>query len=270
MFKGADPSHSRDEELKVIRAGGLTWTVRTSFLSPELLCLLENPDRHLPNVDSMSFHERPSTSIKRGSTFFLKRFNRPSGLKMFKSVWRRSAAGQSFWSALRLERAAIRTARTIAVADRRFARVLVRSYLVTETIEHARNLDEWAVPERKRARETAVLVARLHQNGFMHRDLNLKNILVDAHGELFIVDLDRMRRRRILTKSEAIDDLARFARNSLRFSRLSRIEIALFLKTYCSLRGFGDWRPVWKEIVGLNEIEYARLMRKSNVSSNQG
>ncbi|HUP49337.1 MAG TPA: lipopolysaccharide kinase InaA family protein [Thermoanaerobaculia bacterium] len=58
------------------------------------------------------------------------------------------------------------------------------------------------------------LVARLHQIGFLHGDLNLMNFLIDGRGELYILDLDKtVIRERNLSGAERSRNLARLERS---------------------------------------------------------
>jgi tRNA A-37 threonylcarbamoyl transferase component Bud32 len=165
-----------------------------------------------------------------------------------------------------LEQVGILTPRALAVANKRCARVLLRSYLVTETIQEASILDQCQADRIEAARNVAALVARLHDEGFIHRDLNPTNVLFDQGDRLLFVDLDTMRYLRVVPPRRALDDLARFSRKALLSSRISRTGRARFLKEYCRLRGFADWCSWWRHIEHLNCLEYGRLARKSGAA----
>jgi hypothetical protein len=53
---------------------------------------------------------------------------------------------------------------------------------------------------------------RLHDAGFEHPDLHLKNLLVTASGEVLVLDLDAARRRDALTREQRLAGLFRFDR----------------------------------------------------------
>lgn len=262
VFKKPARSLRRDPEFQRVKAGGYTWWVRETSLDDDLLRVLEKPDSYLPDLTSLAPRERPSTSVAHVSNFFLKRFNRARPTKMFKSIFRIAPAQRAFCLANHLEQAGILTPRALAVTNKRSVRVLLRSYLVTENIPNATTLEQCRgrIPA---AVEVASLLARLHREGFVHRDLNPTNILFDRNRRLLFVDLDTMRYIRHVPEPRAMDDVARFSRKALLSARISRSDRARFLKEYCRLRGVTDWRSWWRLIEGLNCHEYERLARKS-------
>jgi len=258
------PPFSRHKEFQYLKAGRFRWLVHRSELDDTLRKLLENPDRHLPDLWNVPLGERPSTSIAHVSGFFLKRFNRASPTKMLKSVFRIAPSLRAFRMAWHLEGLGIPTARALAVTNKRFARVLLRGYLVTEVLHEAKTLEQWGGNRIQAARSVSALVARLHGAGFVHRDLNSTNVLFNQFHEPCVVDLDTMRYIRQVPAHLALDDLARFSRKALLCPKISRADRARFLKEYCRLRRMPDWRSAWNRIEQLNRVEYARLARKSD------
>lgn len=96
---------------------------------------------------------------------------------------------------------------------------LRRGWIVLREIPGARNLVEFlgAGPpsrERRAVLSLAGLAIRaLHDAGFDHPDLHLRNLLVDAEGAVRVVDLDRVRRRRRdLARNRRLSGLFRFDR----------------------------------------------------------
>jgi len=263
VFGNSTRSLWHNREFRHLKAGGFNWWVRRSFLDDNLRRVLENPDRYLPDLTNLPPGDRPSTSVARVSNFFLKRYNRARPSKMFKSIFRIAPAHRAFSLAHHLERVGIPTPRAMAVASERFARVLLRSYLVTENIQDARTLEQCGGDRIQAARNAAALVARLHDEGFIHIDLNPTNVLFNQFNQTLFVDLDTMRYIRLVPENRALDDLARFSREAVPSSKISRSNRARFLKEYCRLRGFGDWHSWWRHIEHLNRLEYARLARKS-------
>lgn len=250
------------QEFESIQAGGLTWRVRRACLNEDLQRLLEQPDEQLDAVDQLPLSERPATSIRLGPSFFLKRYNRARLSKLLKSVFRTSPADRAFRAAAELEHAGLPTPRALAVTNKRFARVLFRSYLVTESIAGAITLEENEAPKAALSKQVAEIVARLHELGFVNRDLNLSGILFDQLGCPHVVDLDKTYYVGTVSQSAALADLARFSLKALDSRRISTTDRARFLRLYCRLRGQADWRFWWRRIEKLNQAEYIRLARK--------
>jgi tRNA A-37 threonylcarbamoyl transferase component Bud32 len=250
-----------------LNAGGFNWWVRRSALDDNLRKLLENPNDSLQDLAGLPPGDRPSTNVVRVSSFFLKRYNRVRPFKMFKSIFRIAPAQRAFCLAHHLERVGILTPRAIAVAIERVARVLFRSYLVTEHVQDAKTLEQCEGDRNQACLAVAALLSRLHGKGFVHRDLNPTNVLFDHGHQPLFVDLDTMRYVRQVPETQSMDDVARFSRKALLSGRISRSDRARFLKEYCRQRGFADWRSWWRRIEHLNRLEFERLARKSGVGS---
>jgi serine/threonine protein kinase len=80
------------------------------------------------------------------------------------------------------------------------------------------------------------LLARLHDEGFTHRDLKETNLLFDAAGVPHLIDLDGVRFVSVVTESEARTDLERLARGLAPLGKLTRANTLTFLLAYCRQR----------------------------------
>jgi 3-deoxy-D-manno-octulosonic acid kinase len=134
--------------------------------------------------------------------------------------------------------AGIPTARVVAVAERRIAGFLVCSFQLMEEIPGATTLQKFLRAggrlDRPLVREAAALVARLHEEGFTHGDLNDRNLVLDAKGGLFLIDLDALQ---FAPRARAALDLGRLARDMLKHASVTRAHRETFLRHYCRLRG---------------------------------
>ncbi len=91
-----------------------------------------------------------------------------------------------------------------------------RSALVLETVPHAESLrqrlERAQAPERRSlSRELLDLVVRLHQGGWVHRDLYLEHMVLSAEGgreRLVLLDAGRARRPRLFVRRWLVKDLA--------------------------------------------------------------
>jgi 3-deoxy-D-manno-octulosonic acid kinase len=73
--------------------------------------------------------------------------------------------------------------------------------------------------KRKTIRSVGLLIRQLHQAGFFHGDLQLKNILV-AGDQLLLIDFDRSYRKTTLSVQERMKNLLRFNRSVEKWKRL--------------------------------------------------
>lgn len=108
----------------------------------------------------------------------------------------------------------------VAFVSWRRVRGLVRCEIGFERVEGAIDADryffEGKLPAdwKERSERIGALVARLHEVGFIHADLNLMNILFCSRGGAYILDLDKTALpRRKPTESERAGNLARLERS---------------------------------------------------------
>ncbi|MEY2411262.1 MAG: hypothetical protein QOF48_3932 [Verrucomicrobiota bacterium] len=216
--------------------GGLDWQVRLPLLSPAAQRVLEDPE---------AFLRARARIVKPGSTstvgiadgLVLKRFNLRKVLNLAKDLLRASRSYRAFRKSYHLELAGIPTARVIAVADRRVAGFLVRSYQLMEEIPGATTLQkflrEGGRPASESIRDAAGLVARLHNEGFTHGDLNERNLVFDDQQRLFLIDLDALE---FSARPRAALDLERLDRDMSKHASVTRQHRQIFLRQYCRIR----------------------------------
>lgn len=148
----------------------------------------------------------------------------------------------------------------------------VEGHLVTEYIPDALNLLElckgdqegWP-PQRRHAAAHAVAgaVARMHDAGIDHADLNLKNILVQPGDDglrTHIIDLDKAVVRRPLPLGRRMANLVRLDRSVLKWAA-SRQSVTLSdrLRVVRSYLGhYPDWRSQWRQILRTHATRHLR------------
>jgi serine/threonine-protein kinase RIO1 len=81
------------------------------------------------------------------------------------------------------------------------------------------------------ARPLGRMLARLHALGIDHPDLHAENVLLDRHGEPWLVDLDKARRRRTTTAARMERDLA-----ALEGWARERLSLRARLRFFCAWR----------------------------------
>jgi tRNA A-37 threonylcarbamoyl transferase component Bud32 len=227
--------HNRDFAPQ--RHGGLRWQVRLPFLNDAVHAVLAEPDDFLATRAEILKPGRSAT-VGRIEGLVLKRYNLRKALNVLKDCFRRSKARRAFKKAYHLELAGVPTARPVATADRRWLGwLLLRSYLLMEEIPGAQHLGQWRGDLRHAAHSAAVLLAKLHGEGFQHRDLKETNLVFDQFGRLFLIDLEGLEFVGTVPAHRAARDLARLVRAATALPRVRRSERVMFLRAYCKARG---------------------------------
>ncbi len=209
-------------------------------------------------------------------TFYLKRFQDPP--RAAAKSCRRSGSGAKSvagveWNWLnRLMHGGIPCARPIAFGELHLGRQELRSAILTEAVG-GDSLETWANRWDDNNRDTiqalltplARLIARLHERGYMHRDLYLSHVFFDPSAppqrSLTLIDLQRMihpgvRRRRWVVKDLAALD---FSTPPALISRTDRLR---WLTQYLGLTKLDDpARRLVYRVIGKSQ-QIARHQRR--------
>jgi tRNA A-37 threonylcarbamoyl transferase component Bud32 len=240
LFRRSRRCLRRNREFDVERAGGLKWHVRLPFHNGAVRQIIQDPDGFLENQAQILKPGRTST-VGCAEGVVLKRFNLRKVSSLVKDLGRRSRAKRSYQQAYHLELLGIPTARSIATADRRIFGFLRRSYFLMEEIRGATDLGTilrtGREPKSTLVDQVATLVARLHEEGFSHRDLKETNLVLDDQGNLYVLDLDGLKFRERIPERRAALDLLRLARGTEAYPAVTRRHRVRFLREYCRLRG---------------------------------
>lgn len=231
----------RNSEFGARRFGGLKWHLRLASLDADLERILRDPDAALADAARVFKGPGHTATVAQVGRWVVKRANLRSIGSVLKDLFRPSRSLLAYRKAHHLELLGIPSPLPVATAERRWLRFLRHGYLVTEAIEGARNLGEVLarssrVPVSVR-RQLAALVARLHDEGFSHRDLKETNLLVDTSERVFLIDLDGLTWGCRVSERRAAADLARLARAASRYAAVTRGDRVAFLKRYCRTRG---------------------------------
>lgn len=214
--------------------GGLSWHVRLDALSPAVQRALNDPDRFLASARPLK--QGRSSTVGAADGIVIKRFNFRRWLRPVKDLFRATRARAAFRKAYHLELAGLPTARVIAAADERMAGLAVRGYVVMQEIRGAIDAGQWQGNERQACQSVARLVARLHDEGFSHRDLKETNILFDGAGAVCLIDLEGVRFEFDVPSEMAAANLRRLAESAAMVGKLTRGNVVRFLHEYCRAR----------------------------------
>jgi hypothetical protein len=192
---------------------------------------------------------------------YIKRYNAFSLRYRIQSLFCRSGAFRSVRGAAILREAEIATAKPLAAVEVHRWGTLEKSFYLSEEIAGAKTADAYwrenlktlSGPVGFRSRRAFLidlsrLFRKLHGARIYHNDLKDFNILVrrdrDGKHELFVLDLEGVRRCRKLSARRRIKNLVQLNRTLGRF--LTRTEKLRFLKSYLSAGpGFAKAPAAW-------------------------
>jgi serine/threonine protein kinase len=212
-------------------------------------------------------------------TIYIKHFLVPDWRATLRQWVRRGKGRNEGKRSLHLASIGVPTITPIALGERRKRKFLFENYLVTLAISAAIPLDELVeshlpeMPEPGRAQirqrlalAMAVMTARLHDAGLLHQDFHPGNIMVrftaENVPELFMIDLDALRKTRCVTPKLARQNLALL--DHYFWLRSSRTDRYRFLTEYmrsrseppAAVRGFAQM------IENLTRLWAERLWRR--------
>ncbi len=185
------------------------------------------------------------------ATIYIKHFLVPNRRAVLRQWVRRGKGRNEGKRSVHLATIGVPTITPVALGEQRRRKFLFENYLVTPAISDTIPLDEfvesrlleWPEPEQssirqKLARAVAAMTARLHDAGLLHHDFHPGNILLRLDQaddpELFMIDLDAMRKCRRVTWKLARQNLALL--DHYFWLRSSRTDRYRFLKTYLGTR----------------------------------
>lgn len=173
----------------------------------------------------------------------VKQFGKQKGWKDRADRKRGTKARRSLEAAALLQSNGVGTPTPLGVVDRWENNTLVESYYISEFLPDFTNLkdtlaDLYVNEPRCKVlvsllEHVAVAIRKMHNAGFIHRDLGNQNIQLRARsasswGEVHLIDLNRGRIKSSLTNKERADDLSRLYLPSM------------FLRFFCSMYWQGE------------------------------
>lgn len=255
-------SNSDALALKTVKVGGLKWRLAAQQNTDPLIHVLDQPEHFLLN-DSLHFKDSRVVTVVRvprltpqQPDMVLRRLNYGKFSHRCRDFFRASRAMRALRQGLMLADIGVRTPKAFAAAEVRRWRWPLRAYLATEEIPGAVTLHRYLLKHRTVPRalihSMALVLARLHDHGFSHRDLKLTNILLDHQLQPWLIDLDGLRWHRRLSSSRAQADLTRFAKGFVRYPGLLRYSGWRFLGEYGAARNLAHEMPAWWQRLGLS------------------
>ncbi len=238
------PMEFLDRHRAIRRPGGIEILLNKRVAHDDLVALLAEP-RRLWEREGITVDHDGKNRLGHGclglgfaeTEVFLKEFGRKSSVDTLLSLGRPSRAAKSFHAGLEMRRRDLPTPEPLAAITARRAGWVRGDWLITDWLPGTTTLREVLDhPDRHRAvldiwpwelllEDVGRLLRRMSDARVLHRDLSLRNILVETPGEtpperprLWIIDLNR-----VLTLEARQWSIGLAARNAQRF-RLSAEE----------------------------------------------
>ncbi len=183
------------------------------FIPPEGSIPDKTPDEILKFLSDV--HNRSRTTFVKSGNFreeriFLKRYNYKGIKDSCKNLFRKSRALKAMEAALRVEEIGLDTPEVIFACEKRVFGILMKSFIATRAI-NARNLVEMdagnSCPDGIIS-DVAGYVRRMHETGIFHVDFKGENLLYDEKGNIYLIDLDRLKVKRFLSMDNIIKNLS--------------------------------------------------------------
>jgi 3-deoxy-D-manno-octulosonic acid kinase len=203
------------------------------------------------------------TAIWNGTGIYIKRYNFKGTKDSIKNLFRKSRAKKAFEATLLLEGMGIKTAPIVFACEKRVLGLLIDSFVVTEALQ-AQNLVQYHEDYPFNDREVKLLgtyIRRLHERGILHTDLKGENLLMDKDRNIYLIDLDRLQHKGVISIQTRIKNLSYL--NASFYSTLPSRQKQVFFHEY--IKG-----NIWLErnrdtlLTGIHEYTQKRLLNRYN------
>jgi tRNA A-37 threonylcarbamoyl transferase component Bud32 len=229
----ARPAASRGEFSTIpLQLQGVTWSGNDEIVRELLAESIPLPEDVSAGGRTTVVKSGPHRTVYRvglpSGTFFLKHFKIPDWRALVRNLISRSPAEREAAACVQVAAAGIQTTVSAVLGTTRKGLFVRDSFLLTPEIVNARPLDQVlrerlsasaqtsspsdsAIFRRDLSDELGRLTGRLHRHGLTHSDLHPANILIatlpNTPIQLWLIDLQRVRRRRLLPLWMARGDL---------------------------------------------------------------
>lgn len=148
--------------------------------------------------------------------YVIKYFGWRNKISYMLSPFMRSRAKKTYDNSLLLLENGVNVPKPIAVYTERKLGFIMTNFIIMEEIENyrlarsvLRDISVNFEDKIKIVKKIAEFVKTIHNMGFTHNDLTLGNFLIDSNGKVFIVDLNRMKRKVFLSSYFRMYDISK-------------------------------------------------------------
>jgi len=267
FFKNGNSNYIYQDGMRIFRTDGISFEAAKSIDSLLHLGLNGNgtlvKSSRSRTVVNVLLPQKNSEDKK----IFIKKYTVKNRFKGFLNLFAPSKAWREMYLIRKLIDSEIPTTKPLLVAEKRYNLMLKESYLITEEVPNSQNFHSFIKQNflQKEKKEPLLKLAKfvswIHDKGFFHSDLSLKNILVHSNnGEdksLLIMDIDNAiftkGKISIRNRAKNLIQLSRFMNNENSFTEEDR---KFFVHNYCLI---SNSLPVEKI---LKKIEMVKLYLK--------
>lgn len=239
--------------------------------------LLRDPDAPFQIASADVLKSSPSSEVTRlpmsigdvCTNVIYKRFNCPKRLDALRATLHHSPALRAWHGGHGLLIRRIPTPRPLAVIERLRGPFVRESYLITQALPDAVNLQDYMqkivskLPHDVRRRRIRWLLGQLgqflrqmHQRNISHRDMKASNFLLTpadpaaTSPKLYLIDLAGAQIWRRLPAARCVQNMSRVVASLQSYSLLTRTD---FLRLLCAYRpgarnNSGQWKLVWRDV----------------------
>jgi membrane protease YdiL (CAAX protease family)/tRNA A-37 threonylcarbamoyl transferase component Bud32 len=233
----------KHKDITRIRCEGIKWNV----LAGEVNDVTASLQKHL-NANNQNnikvIKDYDGCSVQTDGEFVLKQYSRKKGWKGFRFAIRPSRCKRNFYLTQKLLKLNIPTPEVVAWAEIRKFGFLKRAFMLTYELKNVQSLTAWLkqdMPNQdlrsKVMASYGILTGMFHSNKYSNRDLKHQNVLCLSNdpAELFVIDLDGVRKKMILTNKRVKRDLRRIGLSLASLGWTSQKDIESFFSAYKSI-----------------------------------
>jgi GT2 family glycosyltransferase len=207
--------------------------------------------------------------------FLIKHYKCVSITSTLSYIFRRSKAEKELFLSKRFFSMEIPTLLPIAIGVNRRFRILSGSYVISEKLKNAIDLEKFLVEREKFSKsslrkkvveEYGRLARRIHDRGIVQSDFDPNNILIqgpdDEYFRLYLIDYERVKYFRMISHGKRVWSLAKMNRFSKGASMAERMR---FLKAYVGdrpLQGH-NFKEFAREILAVGQEVMKRDVRRA-------
>ena len=200
------------------RVGKTLWRLHPRASEyPELAAILTDPEKNI--IDHQDGLYGTKSDFIYHERLVVKRYNVRKPRDAFLDMIRPAKATFAFRKARLVEDLGLPVALAIASGVAPRQGLIQHSHLIMQRVIGASTYDGFfsAGGDIARAQTLGRMIGRLHGNGLRHRDLRSENLLEDAQGDLYFIDMEGIRLQMLPRPDRIMRDLRGLYRNFSRF-----------------------------------------------------